>query len=355
MHRYYFKIACLCFLLFSYGCREAQIEPFEEETGIFSVYGALNINEDRHIIRVRDLSSFHSDSSTRNIDAVVTFHDLEAGTSQILRDSVAHFPAGFTHNFILEKNLKPRTTYKVTVEGSDGRIVSSTFTTPGITKVLALPLGTPVSCSANIQFEFENLVSTFPSDAGHDLSHIHRVVANARSIHEKEGGNWPVVFAAAWLHDCVQVPKNDPRRPQASKLSARKAHTWLTEKAYPADLSAIVHAIEAHSFSAGIDPETLEAAIVQDADRLDALGAIGLARCLRVGVEMGTQLYESNDPFCKNRQPAERLYSIDHFYTTLLHLSHSFQPEFAKHLAQQRTKFLCDYLNQLERELTGKA
>jgi len=158
MHRYYFKIACLCFLLFSYGCREAQIEPFEEETGIFSVYGALNINEDRHIIRVRDLSSFHSDSSTKIIDAVVTFHDLQAGTSQMLRDSVAHFTAGFTHNFILEKNLKPRTTYKVTVEGSDGRIVSSTFTTPGITKVLALPLGTPVSCSANIQFEFENLL-----------------------------------------------------------------------------------------------------------------------------------------------------------------------------------------------------
>ena len=140
------------------GCRDARINPYEEENGIYSIYGALNINETDHVIRVRDLSVVHNDSSSAILDATVTFHDLEAGTSQVLRDSVVQFPAGYTHNFILNKELKPRSTYQVTIEDSDGSTVSSTFTTPGITKVLVLPLDTPISCSRRFRVDFENLL-----------------------------------------------------------------------------------------------------------------------------------------------------------------------------------------------------
>lgn len=208
---------------------------------------------------------------------------------------------------------------------------------------------------AHWQSLFQAWIASLPGDAGHDLAHVQRVVANARAIHKKEDGDWPAIYAAAWLHDCVQIPKNDDRRNQASRLSAEKATQWLRLHHYPASLSAIAHAIEAHSFSANIAPKTIEAQIVQDADRLDALGAIGLARCLRVGVEMKTQLYNAQDPFCKQRPPDDRCYSIDHFYTKLLKLPHTFHTKNARKVAQIRADYLLGFLEQLEAELEGRA
>lgn len=75
-------------------------------------------------------------------------------------------------------------------------------------------------------------------------------------------------------------------------------------------MSDVVHAIEAHSFSAGIKPETIEAKIVQDADRLDALGAIGIARCFTVGGQLERPVYNSDDPFCETRKPDDQKWNI---------------------------------------------
>ncbi len=158
MYRPFFAIACLYFLLFICGCHDSKINPYEEDTGIYSVYGALNINETRHVIRVRELNQFHNDSSSINLDATVTFHDLENGTSQVLRDSIVQFPANFTHNFILEKELKPRTSYRIRVERSDGEFVSTTFTTPGITEAQILPVGSGYNCSSEFRIDFRNVL-----------------------------------------------------------------------------------------------------------------------------------------------------------------------------------------------------
>ena len=115
-------------------------------------------------------------------------------------------------------------------------------------------------------------------DPAHDILHFVRVVATAKRLCMAEKAMTEVVVPAAWLHDFVIVPKNDPRRTAASRLSATAACDFLRSLDYPeCYLSAIHHAIEAHSFSAGISPLTLEAKIVQDANRLDGLGAIGVA------------------------------------------------------------------------------
>lgn len=159
MFRLLFPAACLA-LLFISSCHDSKINPYEEDTGIYSVYGALNIDETRHVIRVRDLNQFHNDSSSIHLDATVTFHDLENGTSQILRDSIVQFPANFTHNFILEKELQPRTTYRVSVERSDGESVTSTFTTPGIPTVQVLPADTDYNCSGQFRIGFRNVLPT---------------------------------------------------------------------------------------------------------------------------------------------------------------------------------------------------
>lgn len=191
-------------------------------------------------------------------------------------------------------------------------------------------------------------------DAAHDLEHIRRVVANARGLAVAEGAKPEVVLPAAWLHDCVTVPKDSPQRATASRLAAAQAAAWLREWGWPETfLADIAHAIEAHSFSAGIAPRTIEAKVVQDADRLDALGAVGLARCLMLGGALGRPLYAVEDPFCEQRAPDDRTACVDHFYAKLLKLEATMQTEGGRREARRRTEFLRRFLEELGREIRG--
>lgn len=191
------------------------------------------------------------------------------------------------------------------------------------------------------------------ADAAHDLEHIRRVVTNAQRLAEAEGAEWSVVMPAAWLHDCVIVPKNSPDRKRASQLAAEQAIEWLTVHHWPhGSLDEIAHAIEAHSFSAGIEPRTLEAQVLQDADRLDALGAVGLARTLMLGAEMKREFYDVNDPFCENRAADDSVYTLDHLYCKLLKLEGTMQTPSGREEARRRTVFLQDFLDQMAREVS---
>lgn len=203
------------------------------------------------------------------------------------------------------------------------------------------------------EIEFEAwLKSTSGGDAAHGLDHIYRVVANAKRLAESAAANLSVVVPAAWLHDCVSVAKDSDLRSQASSLAATEAKQFLARAGYPSQcLEAIEHAIAAHSFSAGIPAETLEAKIVQDADRLDALGAIGIARCLQTGTAMGSVLYQLDDPFADDRVAADAVSTIDHFYTKLLTLADTMQTEAGRAEANRRTEFMHQYLQQLRREI----
>lgn len=190
------------------------------------------------------------------------------------------------------------------------------------------------------------------SDAAHDLEHTRRVVANARALARVEGADLAVVLPAAWLHDCVSVPKDSPQRPLASRLAAETAATWLTTAGYPRPLvPAVAHAIAAHSFTAGIAPESAEARVVQDADRLDALGAIGIARCLMLGATMGRPLYDPAEPFPVRRQPDDGRSSIDHFFTKLLRLASTMTTAAGRAEAERRTTTMRAYLRELGREI----
>lgn len=190
------------------------------------------------------------------------------------------------------------------------------------------------------------------ADAAHDRAHIQRVVRTARTLAADEGAEPEVVHPAAWLHDCVALAKDDPSRDQASRKAADAAIRFLSNAGYPEEHhSEIRHAIEAHSYSAGIEPQTLDAAVVQDADRLDALGAVGLARCFMVGGSLGSQLYHPDDPFCDTRAPDDSTFIIDHFYEKLLHLPDTMNTAAGRQEGERRARFLQTYLDQLHQEI----
>lgn len=191
-------------------------------------------------------------------------------------------------------------------------------------------------------------------DAAHDRSHVLRVVANAKALVAAEGADPCIVVPAAWLHDCVQVPKHSPDRARASRLAADAAGGYLRGVGYPAEaIPAIEQAIHAHSFSAGVEALTLEAKVVQDADRLDALGAVGIARTMMLGGVLGVPLYDAAEPVPVTRTPEDRQNVLDHFFVKLLRLEERMQTESGRREAARRTAFMREYLAELERELGG--
>jgi len=193
---------------------------------------------------------------------------------------------------------------------------------------------------------------TTVSDAAHDQGHVRRVVANTRALATDEGADLAVVLPAAWLHDCVAVPKDSSQRSRASRLAAARASEWLYAAAYPAQhIAAVEHAIAAHSFSARITPETIEARVVQDADRLDALGAVGIARTLMLGGAMGAPFYDPTEPFPVTRAADDRTSVLDHFFTKLLTLAGTMQTEAGRAEAHRRTDFMRRFLAQLGEEI----
>lgn len=205
---------------------------------------------------------------------------------------------------------------------------------------------------ANAFAPYEQLAETLiphaaeGDDGSHDLAHIHRVFRNALRIHAQEGGNGMVLAASVLLHDCVAVEKNSPLRAQASKLAAEKASGILRDIGWQdADIQAVAHAILTHSFSANIPPETLEAKILQDADRLDAIGMVGAARCFYVAGRLGSALYDPADPLAKNRPLDDRRFAIDHFENKLFKLTEGFQTEAGREIAKTRHQRLQQVLD----------
>ncbi len=186
--------------------------------------------------------------------------------------------------------------------------------------------------------------------AAHARGHVERVVANARHLQAVEGGDALVVELAAILHDVVDVPKDDVRRSEASTMGARKAMAWLEGRLEASRVQAVGEAIRSHSYSAGIEAEGLEAEIVSDADNLDALGAVGIARAYEVGGSLGRLTMDVADPLCRRRQPDDGRFSTDHFFVKLLNLKERFYTDEGRRLAEERIGYMRAFLERLEEE-----
>lgn len=139
-------------------------------------------------------------------------------------------------------------------------------------------------------------------------------------------------------------------------MAAEKTRQILTEEFvdFPAErIPGVLHAIAAHSYSGGIAPDTLEAKVVQDADRLEALGAIGLARVFAVRGALNHALFDPEDPFAGQRELNDRRYSLDHFQCKLLRLPESMQTVRGREMAKDSARFLVQFMARLSAELVG--
>jgi len=208
------------------------------------------------------------------------------------------------------------------------------------------------------QSRFENWLkeSWQHDDKAHDVAHLQRVWQSAQRIMLNSQADPLVVLAGCYFHDIVNLPKNHPQRHLASAMAAEETRRILNRDFadFPKDkIEAVAHAVHAHSYSAGVTAETIEAKIVQDADRLESLGAIGLARVFYVSGALGRSLFDSQDPLARERALDDGEWALDHFQTKLLKLPETMQTAEGKRLAGYNAQFLVTYMAKLCAELKG--
>ena len=201
----------------------------------------------------------------------------------------------------------------------------------------------------SIKNEVEKIMD---NDSAHDFEHIMRVYKNAQKLCKEEKGNQKLILCAALLHDIVSYPKSDKRSKLSSIHSAKKSEQILKKYDFTTEeITIISNAIRDHSFSQNKVPATLEGKILQDADRLDAIGAIGIARVFATGGSLKRPFYNIDDPFCKTRKPNDKIWTVDHFYQKLLKLEALMNTKSGKIEAKKRTKVLKEFLKQLKQEV----
>lgn len=189
-------------------------------------------------------------------------------------------------------------------------------------------------------------------DSAHDFLHVQRAWNNAQKIMRGTIADVDVVGPAVLLHELFNYPKNDPRSPLSGDVCAEHAFEILVRVDYPQQKRDLVlDCIRFHSFSRGIVPTHIEGKIVQDADRLDAMGAIGLARLFATGAQMKIPFYHEFDPFAEHRDLDDKRHSLDHAYTKLLKLADAMHTPTAQAMAVSRMEFIKQYLQQLRTEL----
>ena len=198
----------------------------------------------------------------------------------------------------------------------------------------------------------DEVIKIMNNDTAHDFDHVMRVYNNAQKIVKKENANPKLILSAVLLHDIVSYSKSSKRSKFSSIDSAKKSKIILKKYGFTNDeIIVISDAIAEHSFSQNKIPQTLEGKILQDADRLDALGAIGIARVFATSGSLNRPFYNIDDPFCNKRNPDDDIWAVDHFFNKLLKLESLMNTTSGKIEAKRRTMILKEFLKQLKQEI----
>ena len=209
--------------------------------------------------------------------------------------------------------------------------------------------------SGFIQLTETARAASVSAEPAHDFSHVLRVTENARRICAGEQLSpqvRDVAIHAALLHELFNYPKDHPQSHLSGDVCAEHALQALQKLDYPESFAGEVTAcIRDHSFSKGVTPGSMAARVLQDADRLDAIGAVGVARWAATCASMGTPFYHPADPFCREHEPNDKQFGLDHFYRKLLRIEQGLHTATARTIAAERVDYMQGFLRQLESEL----
>lgn len=201
-----------------------------------------------------------------------------------------------------------------------------------------------------IRADVEGQLAMEGFDAGHDLAHSLRVAV--WTLRLAPGVAPRDAIAAALLHDAVNLPKNHPERSTASARSADFARARLPLAGFAQGaITAIASAVEEHSYSRGLTPTSELGRALQDADRLETLGSIGLMRVFSTGTRMGARYFHPDDPWASERELDDLHFSIDHFATKLLLLPATMNTQAGRDEAVRRAQRMRRFIVDLAEEL----
>ena len=197
------------------------------------------------------------------------------------------------------------------------------------------------------------------ADAVHNFDHILRVYRMAERLAQKEGADLEIVRAAALLHDAEgSAPGEGEERAEHHERSARFAEEILSAEAWAQEkIEAVQHCIRAHRFRSTEKPQTIEAQVVFDADKIDAIGAVGAGRAIAYSALDGKPFYaQPSDSFMKDfeLEEGEQHSSYHEFIFKLVNIKDRLYTASAKEIAQARHEFLSDFYEQLGAEYCGE-
>lgn len=208
-----------------------------------------------------------------------------------------------------------------------------------------------------LTIEFARTLYPADADSAHDFDHVLRVVQLADRIARAEGADVEIVRAAALLHDIGL----DEGRAGHETSAANRAKDILRDHGYAEPfIAAVAHAIESHRFRSGPTPQTLEAKVLFDADKLDSIGAIGVARAVAFGAHRGQKLWgdvpaDYADPMDGRAADPMQHTSVHEFHVKLKKIKDRMFTATGRAIAAERHAYMVGFYEQLDREVKGSA
>ena len=194
------------------------------------------------------------------------------------------------------------------------------------------------------------------AESAHDFDHVLRVLALAERLARTEGADMEIVRAAALLHDITRAEEDAGRGGDHAQTAAARAHTILLARGIaPEQVDAVAHAIAAHRFRGTTAPQTLEAKILFDADKLDSIGAIGVARAYAISGVLNQRLWSESAPdaVATREQHNANHTAAAEFVVKLSKVRERIFTATARQIAEERHAFMADFFARLEREVRG--
>lgn len=195
------------------------------------------------------------------------------------------------------------------------------------------------------------------AESGHDFDHVLRVLALAERLAVTEGADLKVVRAAALLHDIARADEDESRGDDHAQMAAERAHALLLDRGVSVHVAeAITHAIATHRFRGSLAPQTKEAQILFDADKLDSIGAIGIARAYAISGALNQRLWSEvpeNAVATRNQRNSDHT-AVAEFVVKLSRIRERMFTSTARHIADERHAFMVDFFQRLEQEVKGK-